>query len=374
MAGRSEFGSNEPAGPGKRRLRYWADKHDGRGYRRCSETIKGSRRDGRERLAQLQLLHGADKPVPTVRECYETWYLPDIESRLAKTSLANYASTWRKCIEPTWGDSFVTEVKPLRIQGWLLTMTKAKAEQAANVLSSILEFPVRYELLDRNPMRVKYRMPTAVQKRDKTVYTLAQAVDVMKACRGSYIESAVICALFGSCRPGESLSPMCPELHRAETSTGAVAAAFDLVRQIDHDGNVYDGMKTKASARPIVFVGSVAERMLEIKAEREAAGEIWLADNGLGDVISQQSLNAGWKRLCAESGIPSIPFRNLRNSWRTYMSWELHIDESKLEKMMGHTGRSVTEKHYNRPNAEMFIDALSDAWSEFGVERKFFSA
>ena len=68
---RSTWGANEDAGNGRRRLRYWADLHDGRGYVRRSMTIVGTRRDGDEMLARLRVEHSQDRPTPTVGEVYD---------------------------------------------------------------------------------------------------------------------------------------------------------------------------------------------------------------------------------------------------------------------------------------------------------------
>lgn len=74
MAQRSSWGTNEPAArKGYRRLRYWADKRDGRGYRRCSETIRGSKRAGDARLAELRTLHANDTGCPTLGRVYADW-------------------------------------------------------------------------------------------------------------------------------------------------------------------------------------------------------------------------------------------------------------------------------------------------------------
>lgn len=94
---RSSWGSNEDAGRGRRRIRYWADLHDGRGYRRVSETIEGSRRDGDEALAMRRVRHSADAPVPTLAQAYELWWLPEARERvergeMAKVTLVNYES------------------------------------------------------------------------------------------------------------------------------------------------------------------------------------------------------------------------------------------------------------------------------------------
>ena len=81
---RSSWGSNEDAGRGRRRIRYWADLHDGRGYRRVSETVRGTRKDADDVLARRRVEHSSDAPAPTVRQAYEMWWLPDFEDRLGK--------------------------------------------------------------------------------------------------------------------------------------------------------------------------------------------------------------------------------------------------------------------------------------------------
>ena len=56
-AERNSWGCNEPAGRGKRRLRFWADMRDGKGYRRFSKTIRGTQRDGDDELRRLWQEH-----------------------------------------------------------------------------------------------------------------------------------------------------------------------------------------------------------------------------------------------------------------------------------------------------------------------------
>lgn len=364
---RSSWGSNKPARrKGYRTLRYWADLHDGRGYMRHTMTVEGSKRDGDRKLAEIRMLHDEDKPVPTFAECCESWYLPGIEKLSANTRRL-YGSALNSKILPRWGDVPVTDIKPIDIQEWISDMTASQAALVMKVMSVTLDYPTRYEIIPSNPMRIKYRMPTASEKRDKGTYTLDDALRIFDACRDSFAEAAVLASLFGSCRVGESISPLVGEVMRARASNGMTAAYFDLTRQIGNSGHALGELKTGSSARPIVFVGKVAERMMAIQDARGADGLTWLVDNGCCEHISQRVMNTEWKRIAESAGLELHPYMNLRNSWRTFMEWELHIDPSKLEKMMGHKGGDVTAIHYNRPTVQMFIDTVADAYERKGI-------
>ena len=72
-----------------------------------------------------------------------------------------------------------------------------------------------------------------------------------------------------------------------------------------------------------------------------------------------------WNRLLKEKNLKYIPFRNLRNSWRTIMRWEFGIDSDYVEKMMGHAGKGVGEIHYDRPQWRQFTDVVGEAWIRY---------
>ena len=78
-----------------------------------------------------------------------------------------------------------------------------------------------------------------------------------------------------------------------------------------------------------------------------------------------------WHRVCESRGLPPILLRDMRNSWRTFGEWELHIDYSQLETLMGHAGESVTARHYNRPDESMLVDAVADAYDRAGYFGEF---
>lgn len=364
--GRSHWGSNDPAGPGRRRLRFWADLHDGRGYVRHSKTIPGTAQDGWLELDRLHLAHADDRPCPTLRLAYETWYLPELEDGVrsgdvARSTLTNHASRWRRHVEPAFGDLPVSAITPLAIQEWLLDRSKPLAKESLLVLRNVLERCVLYDVLDENVADRRYRLPSGPgSTRSAEVYTLSQTVEALAALRGTvaYVP-AILCGL-ASCRVGESLGPQSGDVSAVD-ARGMTLAVVEVRRQVDRNGRASDRLKTRRSYRPVV----VPEPWSLDVLDAASSGEAWLTDDGLGRPVSQQTLNRVWREALEGAGLSPIPVQNLRNSWRTFMRWELGLPEDLLEAMMGHGGRNVGETHYDRPREDVFARAVADAWVRY---------
>lgn len=360
---RSTWGSNDDAGNGRRRLRYWADLHDGRGYTRHSMTIVGSRRDGDETLARLRVEHSQDRPTPTLRQAYEAWYLPELRERvetgdMAASSVVMYESIWRKHVTPAWGETPVTDIRPLGVQQWLMGMTTVSARKSLSLLGRILAKCVMYEAVPSNVAREEYRLPRRSEREhSKQVYTADEMIAALDAVRGTVAYLPAIMCGVASCRPGEALGPLRSEVREVETG-GMTLAVVDLVRQADRSGGVREALKNPQSARPVVVPEPWS---LDVLAQPGT----WLCDRGDGTPSHQPMVNAAWSRALSTAGIEPIPFRNLRNSWRTYMRWELGVAEDMLESMMGHAGRNVGEVHYDRPRWEVYAQVVADAWMRY---------
>lgn len=364
---RSSWGSNEDAGRGRRRIRYWADLHDGKGYRRVSETVRGTRKDADDVLARRRVEHSSDAPAPTVRQAYEMWWLPDFEDRLGKGEVsANterlYRSMWRSRILPRWEGVQVTDVRPIQVQEWLLTLAPSSALKSLLLLSQLLDMCVRYEVAQSNPCSARYRMPKApARERTRDVYTLEALTSVLAAVKGTpaYLP-AVLCGT-ASCRLGEALGAKAEDVVRVE-SHGQVLAAVRIERQVDRSGEVLGTLKTRRSERWVVVPEPWSADVL-------AVGTPWLCDLGDGSPMGQAAARRAWKRALGAAGLEYVPLQNLRNSWRTFMRWELRVPEDMCEKMMGHAGKGVGEIHYDRPERDVFVDAVAEAYARYRAEK-----
>lgn len=364
---RSTWGSNDDAGAGRRRLRYWADLHDGKGYARHSKTIVGTKTDGDEELARLRVQHSQDRPVPTLGQAFAMWWLPDATDRLERGEMArstydNYLSRWRKHVAPRWEDVAVTDVRPLDVQEWLLTKTSTMGSMSLMLMRQVLDLCQRYEVVGANVAAQRYRIPKKVEREhSKDVYNLREMVAALDAVRGTvaYLP-AVLCGL-ASCRVGEALGPRVDlgEVRPMEVG-GMVVAVVDVIRNVDQNGHPGEDhvLKNRQSERPVIVPAPWSADVL-------AAAGPWLTDRGDGRPTPQTTANDVWSKTLSDAGIKPIPMRNLRNSWRTFMRWELGIDEDKLEAMMGHAGKNVGEVHYDRPREEVFAQTVADAWMRY---------
>ena len=338
---RSAWGSNEDAGAGRRRLRYWADLHDGRGYARHSKTIVGTKTDGDLELARLRVAHDADGPCPTVGQAWEMWVLPEYERRLAayladpagvpsgrgmkpKTHRA-YMSMWENHVAPAWADVRLSDVRARGVQDWLDGLK----------LSGKID----------------------VWTLDELVYGLWPQL------WGHPVEGAFILSSFGSCRPGESLGPMVDEIG-FDRSLGMTVALVPIVRQVGDDGTptAAGDLKNGWSERTVAIPEPWSLRLEELCSDR-AARPVWLSDRGDATPWRGDRMRDAYARAEERAGLPHKEARAQRRSWRSWMA-DMGIPGELLEKMMGHVPPGVTGRHYLALPPEKVRDVVVRAFTE----------
>ena len=360
---RAQWASITEVEKGKRyRIRFWGKDAQGQ-YRRLSCTVRGTRKEAELRRAELMLDHSEDAPCPTVGQAWERWCVPEMEQRIAsgdltQHSLKLYRSSWKNHVAPTWENVPIDAVRPLRIQQWISGLGASQARYATLMLSKIMDYAVRYEYIDHNPMREKYLMPSksTIKRADAGVWTLAELEGAWRSIYGEWFEPAFLLAAFGSCRVGESLGPFAGEVELREVN-GVPVALVPITRQVDNAGNVTESLKTEQSKRVICVPGKAALRLAELSSALPA--NWYLTHNGMGGPQSQRRLGRSWR-----DAQMAHPFRNLRNSWQTNCRWELGMPPWLLEPMMGHAGHDVTGRHYDRPQADVFAEAVAKAYAE----------
>lgn len=365
---RSDWGSVTEVERGRRyRLRYWAETPEG--YRRVSETVRGTRRQATDLLAQRRVEHSADAPCPTVRYAYERWWLPRAEGRLASGDLArstfdNYATRWRRDVGPRFGDVPCDGVRPIDVQRWLDPMTQKPAVDSLALLRQVLDLAATYDVVGENVARRRYAMPRRHEDRKDGAYALAELDAIARAARGMRSEAAVILMCFGSCRTGESLGVRPSEVAPAR-SHGLVLATAGIVRQVNSDASLSpDGvLKNPQSVRTVVVPPPWAARLLGLAGEAAARGDAWLCDDGCHRPLSQNRMRAEWSAAVAAAGLPARQPRAARRSWETYMRWDMRVERSMVEQMMGHALPGVTGAHYDRPDAARFVDVVAEAFA-----------
>lgn len=343
------------------RIRFWGKGADGQ-YRRRSKTVRGSRLDAERVRSELMLLHSEDAPCPTVAEVWDSYALPDLERRnadgdVSDGTLRQYGYAWQKHVRPVWGDVQCDAVRPLAVQQWLYGATISAAKQGIVLLRLVLDYAVRYELVDHNVARERYLMPSAstAESRDKGVWTLEELGEVWRAVHGTWMEGAFLLAGFGGLRVGEALGVRGDDVELRRV--GGVPVALVAVERQAGDKGITETLKTPQSRRTVAIPGRAALRLAEL-----AASGGYLSGDGLGGPSTRFRLRKSWSEL--PLGDLMHPFRNLRNSWQTNARWSLRLPPWMVEPMMGHSAQGVTGIYYDRPQADVFAEVMADAYRE----------
>lgn len=374
---RAAWGSVERVRDGVWRLRYMADVGDGRGYRRCSETVRGTRREAHATLAERSVSHSGDTPSMTLGECAERFWRPECADRLARgdlrpKTLENYENIWRAHVAPRWADVPVADIDPLSLQEWLLTKTEAIGGRCQVVMRAILRLAVLYRLVPTNVAAEGYRRSGEVASQSRAVWSLAECDKMCRELRlterGRVLEPAAIMCAFGSCRVGEACGLSLTDFAMRTSSGGMRVMSADVHGQLLKGvREVQPYTKTASSARWVVVPEPWSGRLAEVVGEGLAEGRTWLCDDGTGAPVPRDTLQGWWRDAFAEGcplhGHEWGPMRNLRASWRTNMRSTMRIDRDVLEKMMGHSGKGVGEVHYFRPDVEEFTEEIACAFA-----------
>lgn len=361
---RSAWGSMAEVSAGVWRIRYWGKDPATGTYRRRSATVRGSRVDAERRRAELMVEHSGDAPCPTVGQVWERWYLPALERRLeegdlAPNSMKRFRSAWGRHAAPRWADVPCDAIRPLEVQQWLDGMGRSAAESAMTVLRPLLDYAVRFEAVDHNPMRERYIMPSArtVSRQDDGIWSLDQLREVWGAVRGQWFEAAFLLAGFGGLRVGESLGVTAADVTAIEAG-GTTLALVSVERQVPNKGTVpAERLKTEQGLRTVPVAGRAGARLLGLAASCDGP----LSGDGMGGFGTQQRLQRSWARADLPDGLRH-PFRNLRNSWQTWMRWELRVEPHFIEPMMGHKLPGTTGSYYDRPGAQTFAEVMAEAY------------
>lgn len=383
---RSAWGSVEEIERGMRyRVRWWADDHDGSGYRRHSQIIRGTRVEAEEFRSRMHVSHGRDAPCPTIGQAWELWYKPDCDRALAvweeerrpgkrgesmkPQTYKQVMSTWNAHVGPRWADVQASDVRYADVQEWVYTKTEQIAKRCLSMLRGILRLCVLNEAIDKNVAEYGYRMPSKAHRADSGVWTLEELNErLWPAVWGRISEPTFLLSAFDSCRTGECLAPMLEEIEEIVTPSMTMASV-PILRQVYNEGGVSDDedLKNRWSPRQTVIPEPWSLRVLQLRDEGLARGDVWLSDDGLGEPLSQRTVRADFYKALDEAGIPRRQMRALRRSWRSWVS-ATGISREILEKMMGHIGEGTTGAHYLVVDAELISKELLRALGDSKIE------
>ena len=346
---RSSWGSVQKLSTNRYRLR-WIEAGT-----RKSEIVHGTRREAEDRLAALRVARAeATESRVTVEDVYNRYYLPECKRTTAEATQKLTEGTWERYVLPRWGNLALDKVKPLDVQEWLLTLTASTAPIALKILRGVYRLAMIYELADKSPVAVNFERPTnGVLARTSRVIEESEMEVYYSAALAARIPAVFILCACAGLRVGEALGVRVGEIER-ETVGSSVLACVPVARQVGNDGSVSDRLKTPKSARWSACGGVWAGRLLELQAEAQEHGDVWLTDNGLGCPAKQSDARRWWMRELDRAGLERVPLQNLRPTYATHMGNKQAPVES-VARLMGHSKPTITYGVYERPTKAGFV-------------------
>ena len=371
---RSSWGTKTKVSKNKWRIR-WCE-WDGRDRVRKSKTLYPcTSREADDELRRLWQLHHLrpderEVPCPTFAQCWEDWYAPQLETQVEKGELAlstrkNYTNLWRSNIAPRWADTPMDRVDSTGYQLWLNSLTPSIARLANITVGNMVNCARLHRVEGITFRDIRYRLPKA--RRDGgdgelEVYTLPELHVLFNEAAGKPYESVVLLMGAGSCRVGEAAAAAVVDVS-FEVYNGHLYAVYDLHRQFAHGKDGFIPLKTPESKRPVVVAEPWSIRLRDIAKQRTADGELYMADSGTGSPMPRDMINRLWRTdfKAGEYSVRYLPMTKLRNSWATAMLWKHDVPSQMVDKMMGHAAKNILGRNYDRPDKQMFIEAVDRA-------------
>lgn len=371
---RSSWGTKTKITKNKWRIR-WCE-WDGLNRVRRSKTLYPcTSREADDELRRLWQLHHLPPnerviPCPTFSQCWYEWYLPELNSRVENGELSDntrrvYLTQWSH-IEKRWSRTPMDKVDIGEYQFWLKTL-KPSVAKLSNITAGNMVMCARLHGVKGITFKdVSYKLPKAEGKlpnNDADRYRPEELRLLLKEVEGRRYESIVILMGIGSCRVGEATAASVDDIS-FEQYNGHTYAVYDLHRQYGYNDQGFMTLKTKDSYRPIIIPEPWSKRIAEIVEDRKRDGEPYLADRGTGYPIPRDMTNRLWRKDFSDGSITVryLPMQKLRNTWATAMLWKYNVPAQMVDKMMGHAAKNILGKNYDRPDKQMFIEAVDRAY------------
>jgi len=348
---RSTFGSVVKLPSGAWRLRWWADTKDGR--KRCSEVVRGTRREAERRLAEIRVKTEGEE-APTVDEIWSEQVRPlmvdDIDNgRRSKQTLLHYDAVYKRSILPRWGHVPVEKVSAADIQDWLMGLKKTEGQHAKKVLGSVTSRAVMMGYMPTDPCANKFRYSDVHKTLSEGIWDLGQLDKAWTMLRGDYLELPFLLCAHAGLRTGEAFG-----LQVGDLDYDGEHLFIHVERAWSNQSEVV-GLKTKTSRRIAVMEHPYAGRVAELVAEGNGT---WLMDDGMGKPSSRNLATRHWVKIFKDSELPYITMSRLRNCYETYMHWERGVSQKSLSKILGHSTVKTTQTFYDLPDVDTVVSAF----------------
>lgn len=321
--------------------------------KQLSQVVYGSRREARRVRDELKAKVGDSswlRSGMTVAELWGRIYLPDIEGRLAASTVEGYRRNYANFVEAPLGRLRLRDLTPMSVKMWLSGIDGGKRRYVAfGFLRTMLNRAVRWDLMPSNPCD-RVEPPKKVDDHEPVVLTAEEAAAYLEAFRGSPVEAAVLVAIGCGLRRSEIAALCWGDLRGGSVS---VETALTAVNGEKHEGDT----KTKFSRRSVALPPSIWARLMEIRGDAPASAP--LMPDGNGNRMNPDNLSHLYvserDRLVPEWAARA-PLRDLRHTSLT-LALEGGADLITVSRRAGHSSVTTTSNYYIRPDKRVDEEA-----------------
>ncbi len=289
-------------------------------------------------------------------EYLERWLNDSVRGSVKPVTHESYARLVRVHVVPSLGNVKLSKLVPAHLQGFYRDkldsgLSPRTIQYLHVVLHRALKQALRWGMVPRNVADAVD--PPKVDKKEVSPLSPAQARTFLEVARGDRLEALYVLAIHTGMRQGELLG-----------------LKWD---DVDLDAGVLRVRGTKtARSRRSVKLSQKALQALHGHLQRQLgeidrAGSSW-QENGLvfattsGTPMDRHNLLRQFKRLLGETGLPAIPFHNLRHTCATVLlSKGMHAKF--VQELLGHSNIAITLDTYSHVLPGMG-DGLADAMDD----------
>lgn len=379
---RRRFQAPKPERRGKHWvLRYWQDQFiDGRRIRKRIRIKLAPAAMGEREVQKIAAEHlrPMNQGLVTIgsatnfTEFVDSVYIQVMLPKMASSTQDRYEGVIKNYLRPQFGGLCLRDISVLTVDRYLSGLGKTKLshesmDKIRDVLSSIMDSAVRYELLVKNPVAGIRLAKPRVGKRSKPFITPEQFMVLVSMIAEPYA-TMVFVAIYTGLRVSELIGLKWGDVHEDSIRIDERYCRGD-----------WGAPKSEASNTTIPVNGVVVARILalkgmvvEVKAGRATRKYPAVKSCGLDDLVFQ-SVHKGApmrdnnilvrhiKPVARKMGLPFVNWRCLRTSYATWLKIA-GADVKDAQSLMRHSRASTTLDIYQQfiPESERrVVDKLS---------------
>lgn len=294
----------------------------------------------------------------------EVWLADlDLEGKLAPSTRALYGRNMRHIVIPAFESYALREITVSKVDRFIkhlaATQSYSAAKQARTVLSLAFGLAVRYDALERNPVRdtARLRKPPsqAMALTEAQIEAIRRAVRAWRRAPGlvgpppdGQLEQIIEVMLGTSARIGEVLAIRKCEVD-ATSSPATVRIAGTIVSPAGKPTHRQPHPKTQKSTRTIAvpsFTAAVLRERLVRIATEEAEHLMFFTRNGTP--LTTNNIRRRLRSVLEAAGIEGVTPHSFRRTVATVIDRAGGADLA--AELLGHTSSKITKEHYIEPD------------------------